>query len=385
MGLKMTNKHMISDTIIQLFESERFYAEIISQMKRIVSDKVPTAGVCIRDHIELHINPTYFESLTQEERVAVLKHECEHILRGHIERSKEAAPEVYEKANVIDGVINQMKHQVINIAADMAINYGLPNLPKGGVYPKTFDLQNGETFEWYFSQLKNNDKIKDQMKVEGHELWGESEGDKEMLKEKIKQAINKAAENTRQAGKLTGDQELLVANLNKVTEINWKAQLKRFVARSIETKVDSSRKRRNRRYGIMHPGIIKEESLHIGVAIDTSGSVSDEALRQFMVEIGFIAKNAKVTVVEADSTIKNTYEFDPRKTYKVSGRGGTAYQPAFDFFSKLKDIDGIIYFGDMDAYDSEAIIKPKKPVLWAIVGNQEPPAKFGSKLRVKVK
>ncbi len=379
------NKNLISDAIINLFDSERFYAEIISQMKRIVGDKIPTAGVCVRDHIELHINPIFFEKLTLDERVAVLKHECEHILRGHIERSKEIAPEVYAKSDVIDGAINQMKHQVLNIAADMAINHGLKNLPEGGVYPKTFDLKPGETFEWYFNQLKNDDKAKQYMKVDGHELWGESEGDKELLKEKIRQAVNKAAENTRGAGQMTGEHELLVANLNKVTEINWRAQLKRFVARSIETKVDTSKKRRNRRYGIMHPGIIKEESLHIGVAIDTSGSVSDEALRQFMVEIGFIAKNATVTVVEADSTIKNTYVFDPRKTYKVSGRGGTAYQPAFDFFNKIKDIDGIIYFGDMDCFDSESIVKPKKPVLWAIVGNQEPPAKFGTKLKVKVK
>lgn len=376
---------MISDTILALFESERFYAEIISQMKRIVGDKVPTAGVCVRDHIELHINPKYFETLTLDERVAVLKHECEHILRGHIERSKDIAPEVYQKADVVDGIINSMKHQVLNIAADMAINGGLQGLPEGAVYPKTFDLQPGETFEWYFRQLKNDDKIKDQMKVEGHELWSESEGDKEMLKEKIRQAVNKAADNARKAGKLTADQELLVNDLNKVTEINWKAQLKRFVARSIETKVDTSKKRRNRRYGIMYPGIIKEESLHIGVAIDTSGSVSDESLRQFMVEIGFIAKNAKVTVVEADSTIKNTYEFDPKKTYKVAGRGGTAYQPAFDFFGKMKDIDAIIYFGDMDCFDSEQIQKPKRPVLWAIVGDQEPPAKFGSKVKVRVK
>ncbi len=380
------DKNAVTDAIIKLFETERFYAEIIGQMKRIVGDRVPTAGVCIRDQIELHINPKFFETLTIDQRVAVLKHECEHILRGHIERSKELAPEIYnnEKKELADHFISQMKHRTINIAADCAINYGLPNLPEGGAYPKTFDLKNGETLEWYLHHLKDNDKAKDFMEIEGHELWGESESDKELLKEKIRQAINKAAENARSAGQLTSDQELLVANLNKVTEINWQAQLKRFVARSVMTKVDTSKKRRNRRYGVMYPGIVKEDELHIGVAIDTSGSVSDEALRQFMVEIGFIAKYAKVTVVEADSTIKNTYVFDPKKTYKVSGRGGTAYQPAFDFFNKTKGIDGILYFGDMDCFDHENIKKPKYPVLWCIVGNQEPPAKFGSRVKVKV-
>src|ERR1017187_1359382 len=93
---------MISETIIRLYETERFYAEIISQMRRIISDRIPTAGVCIRDHIELHINPKFFEKLTLEERVSVFKHECEHILRDHILRSKEAAPEVYAKTDRIE-------------------------------------------------------------------------------------------------------------------------------------------------------------------------------------------------------------------------------------------------------------------------------------------
>lgn len=389
MGLKM-NRNIISETIIRLYETERFYAEIISQMRRIVSERIPTAGVCVRDHIELHINPKFFAKLTIEERVAVFKHECEHILRSHIERSKEAHPEVYSnegKSDTVENnVVNQMKHQVINVAADCAINYGLQNLPEGGVYPKTFKLPDGQTMEWYLANLKDNEELQKMMPVSGHELWGESDGNKDTLKEKIRQAVNRAAQTTRGAGQLSAEHELLVANLNKDTAINWRAQLKRFVARSIETTLDTSKKKRNRRYGVMYPGIVKEEQLHIGVAVDTSGSISDQALKQFMVEIGHIAKYAKVTVVEADSEVKKSYEYNPKKEYKVSGRGGTAYQPAFDFFNKQKDkIDGMIYLGDMDVFDSEAIKKPKYPVLWATVGRQKPPANFGTQIFVEVK
>lgn len=376
------NDDIITQTIIKMYDSERFYAEIVGQMTRIIGDKVPTAGVCIRDHIELHINPKFFETLSLDERVAVLKHECEHILRDHISRSKEAAPEVYAKGgDIADNIVNQMKHQVINVAADCAINYGLPNLPKGGVYPKTFKLPDGETMEYYLEKLKEHDDLKD---VEGHELWGESDGNKDTLKEKVRQAVNKAAEKARGAGQMSGEHELLVSELNKATAIDWRAQLKRFVARSIETKIDTSKKKRNRRYGIIYPGAIKEEQLHIGVAIDTSGSVSDEALKQFMVEVGHIAKYAKVTVVQADSEVKTSYEYNPKKEYKMQGRGGTAYQPALDFFSKIKGgVDGVIYLGDMDSADSPK--KPKYPVLWATVGRQKPPGDFGSQIFVEVK
>jgi predicted metal-dependent peptidase len=381
------NKDTISQAIVNLFENERFYAELVCQMRRIVGNKVPTAGVCVKDQIELHINPEYFQSKSLPERVAILKHECEHILRDHIGRAKELAPEIYgnKEKSIEDNILNSMKHKTLNISMDCAINGIMKDLPPEGVYPEQFGLKNGEPAEWYLNALKDNEKAKEIMNYDGHPLWAESDEDKEIIKEKIRQAVNKAAKIARVAGKMSADNELLVAELNK-NVINWRSQLKRFAARTIETNVDTSKKKRNRRYGALYPGKVKIESLHIGVAIDTSGSVSDESLKQFMSEIGNIAKYAKVTAVEADVEIKNSYEYNPKKKYKIAGRGGTAYKPAFDFFNKKENqVDAMIYFGDMDCYDTEEIKKPKYPVLWAIVGFQNPPADFGSQIRIEVK
>lgn len=374
----------LTRAIVKLYDEERFYAELLIQMDRIISEEIPTLGVCVKDHVQLHVNPKYFDSLTIDEQVAVLKHECQHILNNHIERSKEIAPEVYAKpTDAIDSLINNAKHQVVNIAADCAINEGIRNLPEGCCYPKLFDLQGGQTLEFYLENLKNNDKLKKLTHFDDHSLWKESDGEKEEIKEKIRKAVNKAAKETKDAGKLTYDQEMLVDRMNYKPR-DWKSDLKRFAARAIETKLESSKKKRNRRYGIMYPGTVKEETLHIGVAIDTSGSISDEALCQFMAEIGNIAKYATVTVVEADTKVQNSYIFDPKKTYKVKGRGGTAYQPALDYFTNETDVDGVIYLGDMDNYDQEKLTKPRYPVMWAIIGNQKPPADWGSITKVEI-
>lgn len=374
----------LAQTIVQLFTQERFYAELIIQMDRIVSDKIPTLSVCIKNRIQLYINPEFFLSLTQKERIAVLKHECQHILNNHIERSKDFAPEVYAKqGDVIDSMINDAKHKVINIAADCAVNEGIKNLPEGSMYPELFDLKKGQTLEYYAEHLKNNEKLKQLNEFDDHSLWAESEGDKEELKEKIKQAVNKAASETKAAGQLSSEHELLVDKMNYKPK-DWRSDLKRFAARSTEVKLEASKKKRNRRYGIQYPGVIKEDTLHIGVAIDTSGSISDEALNQFMAEIGNIARHATVTVVEADSTVQNSYLYDPKKQYKVKGRGGTAYQPAFDYFTNETEVDGVIYLGDMDVFN-EVLTKPKYPVLWAVIGNQSPPATWGAVTKIEIK
>lgn len=374
----------ITQAIVRLFDTERFYAELILTMDRIVSRAIPTAGVCIKDVIQLHINPDFFNALTAKEQVAVLIHECKHILHDHIPRSKELAPEAYTRTtDDIQSAINNAKHQLINISADCAINPGITGLPEDCQLPKLYNLSDGQTLEWYVENLKDNEALKGLTEYDGHSLWAESDGEKEELKEKLRRAINNAAGKTRAAGKMSSDIELLIDKLNYRPR-DWKRELNRFAAKTIETTLESSRKKRNRRYGIMYPGVVKTTELHLGVAIDTSGSISDEALCQFMAEIGNIAKYAKITVVEADSEVKNAYVYDPKKTYTVAGRGGTAYQPAFDYFNSQTEVDGVIYFGDMDNYDTEVLVKPRYPVLWAIVGQQPPPAAWGSITKIEV-
>lgn len=374
---------LLSVPIVKLLDSERFYAEIILGMNISISRKVPTAGVWITDKVNLAVNPDYFSKLSVDQQIAVLKHECAHILNDHIPRSKELAPDVYKNTKDLsdeDKIIHKMQHKSLNIAADCSINTGIKHIPEESVFPKTFNLEENQTMEWYHEHLKNNPEADGFMKFDDHALWGDSDGDKERLREKIRQHINDAATKAKAAGSMTSDDELLVSRLNFKAK-DWKADLRRFAAKQINNLTDSSKKKRNRRYGVSYPGIVRSEELVLGVAIDTSGSVSDAALCQFMAEIAKIAQYAKIIIVEADTEVKNRYEFDPKKTYTVKGRGGTAYQPAFDWFNKNEEIDGLIYFGDMDCYD-ETITKPKYPVLWAIVGDQKPPAEWGSSTQI---
>src|SRR6185369_8279191 len=189
---------------------------------------VPIAGVCIKQQIELHINVPVFSEFSLEHRAAILKHECEHILRNHILRSKELAPDVYsdEKKDIGTNILNSMKHKSINIAADCAVNSNIKGLPEGALYPKLFDLSNGETLEWYLEQLKDdkNEKAKQLQEFDGHDIWRDSEGTKEIIQEKLKQAVNKAAEKTRAAGRMSAEHELAIAGFNKAS-VTWQQQL----------------------------------------------------------------------------------------------------------------------------------------------------------------
>jgi predicted metal-dependent peptidase len=195
-----------------------------------------------------------------------------------------------------------------------------------------------------------------------------------MQKEVAKQAVNESVKSCGGIGSVPGEIAALVAELNK-SQVNWKKQLRQFFVNTLKSTRIATRKRRNRRYGILQPGHKKKPELHLGLCVDTSGSVSDEELAMFWEEMKAIYScGVKITVIEADCAVQNVYEFEGKKTPEFRGRGGTSYNPAIKKAVELK-VDGILYCGDFDTADIPE--NPKKPFLWVGVRNSPPPADFG--------
>lgn len=386
----------LQQAISALLFAEPFYGHLISKMRISKSDKVPTAGVYITDKINLVYNEDWIEKLDLIDVVKVLKHECGHILQEHIIRAKQI------------GVVNEELHKRFNLATDATINlYDLvPTVEKiGGVTVKSLNemmqkmideanakdsgnrkftpMQDGEIAEYYYNRInefaeKNSDIFPKNggmgETLDDHSTWEQSEGNEEMQKEISKQAVNEAVKSSGGIGNVPGDVAALVNEMNK-SQVNWKQQLRQFFVNTLKSSRIATRKRRNRRYGILQPGHKKKPELHLGLCVDTSGSVSDDELAMFWTEMAAIhACGVKITVIEADCTVQNVYEFEPTKALEFKGRGGTSYNPAIKKAVELK-VDGILYCGDFDTADNPE--NPGKPFLWVGVRNSPPPASFG--------
>jgi predicted metal-dependent peptidase len=215
--------------------------------------------------------------------------------------------------------------------------------------------------------------------IDDHGTWDKSEGNEEMQKEVAKDAVNNAVKNAGGIGNVPGDIAALVNKMNK-SVVNWKQQLRQFYVNTLKSTRMATRKRRNRRYGILQPGVKKKPELHLGLCVDTSGSVSDEELAQFWAEMDTISScGAKITIIEADAQVQNVYEFEKGKTPSFKGRGGTYYGVAIQKAVELK-VDGIVYLGDGDCADTPE--DPKKPFLWAFVRGKTKPAEFGKLIEI---
>jgi predicted metal-dependent peptidase len=387
----------MQQAIVSLLFAEPFFGHLISKMRISKSDKVPSAGVYITDKINLVYNEGFIDSLDLVDVVKVLKHECGHILQEHILRSKQI------------GINNSEMHKRFNLATDATINiYDLvPTVEKiGGVTVKSLNkmmremleqanakdgknrafepMIEGQIAEYYYNRInefadQNEDVLQQNSDgmgetIDDHSIWEQSEGNEEMQKEVARQAVNDAVKSAGGIGNIPGEIASLVAEMNK-SQVNWKQQLRQFYVNTLKSTKIATRKRRNRRYGIIQPGSKKKPELHIGLCVDTSGSVSNEELGMFWAEMSAIAScGVKVTVIEADCNVQNVYEFNPKNTPEFKGRGGTAYNPAIQKAVEL-GVDGIIYCGDFDTADTPE--NPKKPFLWVGVRNSPPPAEFG--------
>jgi predicted metal-dependent peptidase len=194
----------------------------------------------------------------------------------------------------------------------------------------------------------------------------EAEGEWEVA---VRQAVNIA----KRQGDVPGFIQEIIEHLNN-PEVDWVEVLHRFIDPS--TTKDHSWVNLNRRMitlGHYAPGVISDGVSHVGMVIDSSGSIDTELLAKIGAEVQGALDTGridKLTVILCDTRVAkhNEYSTGDLIDWEVPGRGGTAFRPAFDWLNEnAPDIQCAIYFTDMECTDYG--VAPVYPVLWAAYGD----------------
>jgi predicted metal-dependent peptidase len=331
--------------IMELFEP--LYAVVFLSLNKVKTDKIPTMGVgpYNKTDLGLYYNPKFVDFMTVTEVVAVLKHEALHILLNHIVRTMEGG----------------LNPKMANIAQDMAINCHIENLPNRdgfkGVYPSTYGYDDYQSSDWYYAKLKQDvDSGKIQVSTDGgiddHSLWddfNQSGVDSDMIKDKCKSIADKAVEadaKSKSAGNHKGNliQQIIAAHKHV---INWKRELRWFISRLVQFGTKTTRSKPNRRYDLVYPGRKKQYISRILVALDTSGSVSDKELQEFVTEVNGMISHVSCDVMQFDHDIQEYPRQMTKKitNFQVRGRGGTSFQPVVTL-AEERGYDGLIIMTD---------------------------------------
>ena len=348
----------VSKACKTLMFKEPFYGLFLIGINKKYRDDLPTAGVSKNGMgVQLAINPAFFDGLTEKQQMGLLKHEILHVGFGHL---------------LIRDKYDDQK--LFNIAADLEINQYIATdcLPEGGLTLDTFpelNLPIKAGTKVYYDSLKQAqedgtcptlDNLLNQMNGGSqycHGTWDEfdelSEADKKLVQKQIEHQLKETAELTeKRQGHVPGEFAEIIKRLRKIEppSFNWKAYLRRFVGNSSIVYTKKLRRKYNKRYS-GNPGLKIKHKNHICVGVDTSGSVSNSELKEFMSELTHMHKPGhQITVVQCDTQINSVEIFNPKKDWDIKGRGGTDFQPVIDHYNEKGHYTALIYLTDGEAY-----------------------------------
>lgn len=183
--------------------------------------------------------------------------------------------------------------------------------------------------------------------TESAELWQEDECAQNQIDDKIKKA-----EIENGWGETGGN---LVRTLQEQTDFSfdYRRALTKFRANIVSVNRRLTRMKPSRRYGFSAMGSRYERKADILIAVDVSGSITDESFTRFYHAIKnffFLKIIENIDLIFFDVNLKNTSPIKFSKNLKlaeIQGRGGTNFQPPIDYFLENRSrYSGMIIFTD---------------------------------------
>ena len=336
-----------------------FYGLFLLGLSKVINRSVETA--CVRKrgiNCELVINPDYWETQDDTQQLNLLCHEVYHI--------------VFQHMFLWDSFPNK---DILGLATDCEVNSYLRNLDNSWVVPSIWNLPKKQGTKFYYEEILKQDPPQQQQQQsngggsgdsqdnkdgmpqtkDDHTQWGKdfqecSDAEKQLIQNQINNQIKTAAEQTiKMRGTIPAEMKEIVDELFKPKPriFDWKSYFRRMLGSIYDINIKKTRRKESIRFPDS-AGIKHKKKVSILVAVDTSGSVNDDELRDFFSEITYIYKTgARITILECDAKITANYEYTGKWTGKIHGRGGTDFQPVIDYYRKnMKDYAALVYFTD---------------------------------------
>ena len=258
------------------------------------------------------------------------------------------------------------------VASDMVLSDNVSFKWRRLIRPDFLELNKGQHFEWYAHEVNNL--------IQTIDIKGLSKEDLEALEEMAEAweeddfmvtELNETIRDIKDWGSLAGTTiEQIKASLEY--KMDYRRALAGFRTSIISSRRSLTRMRPNRRFCFEAMGSKYEMESNILIAVDVSGSVSKTTLQHFFGVISRFFKFGVSTldVIQFDAAIQGKLmhfdkAFESSKQIKINGRGGTDFQPVFDYIKEHKQYDGLIIFTDGYADEPKLDFPTQTKILWA--------------------
>ncbi len=322
-----------------------FFGNLATRLKLVNADE--WCGTAATDGRHFYYNSRFIEMLRPKEIEFLFGHEVLHCVYDHFGRRGDRNPQMW------------------NIANDFCVNADLVEHKVGEkitTVPCLFDTKyKGLSSEEIYDELMKNVKkislddlvkqlLDDHLDGEG-EGEGEGEGkgrpklseeEKRQIRDEIKEAMLAAAQTVDGAGNIPAGVRRLIQELTE-PQMNWRELLRMNLESTIKSDYTWMRaSRKGWHMDAVMPGQKPDEMIDIAVALDASGSISGDMLRDFLSEIQGIMDSFpafRIHVITFDTEVYNPQQYDSDNLdsicdYEVDGGGGTDFDCVYNYLKE---------------------------------------------------
>jgi len=392
---KLAQEKLVTARIGLLLKAP-FFGNMATRMKLINADA--WCGTAATDGRNFYYCSEFINKLPLKQIEFLVGHEVLHAVYDHMGRRSDRDP------------------KISNIAADYCVNFDLVEQRIGEKISMVPILYDAKYKDWSYEQvyddlMQNADKmdmdslaqkILDEH-LDGDGEDGESDGngdrthtgglrpklseeEKKQIRDEIKEAVLASAQAVG-AGNLPGGVKRLISDLTSPV-VNWRELLQQQIESTIKSDFSWMKpSRRGWHMDAVMPGMMPGNTVDITVAIDTSGSISNNDLKIFLSEVKGIMDSYDeytINVVTWDTGVHNPQVFtsdnmEDITTYEPGGGGGTDPHCVWNYL-KENDIEPkkLIMFTDYCFYGwSPEEVESYCDTVWIIKGNPSASPEFG--------
>jgi predicted metal-dependent peptidase len=337
---------------VKLLLEKPFFGNLATRLKLV--DASSWCKTAATEGRHFYYNREFIKGLTPAELLFLIGHEVLHCVYDHMGRK------------------GGRDHKIHNMAADYIVNYTLHQeqvgkMPTGGLYEPDKYTDEMTSEEVYELLMKNSTVIKMplDMHLDGSGGEGDEDGDgnsdggvevrvmgkdgpPKLTQEDMDQIRNEIRAATIQAAQAAGADKT-PAGVKRLIDaftqpkMDWRALLDTHIQSALKDDFTFSKiNKRSWNAGVILPGMNYMNTIDIAIAIDTSGSMTEEMLRDILGEVKGIMetfKDFKLTLWTFDTSVYNVKTFthdnlDEILEYEPQGGGGTLFECNWDFMKE---------------------------------------------------